>query len=82
MNKLQTRNYREKEIKMRNAIQFIENDGKTDHLDSIKFEELITCLIITINNRMPKKCKHSSVALGPKMLTVKHISSLSRIGYL
>ena len=51
-----TRTWSEKEIKMRNAIQFIENDGKTDHLDSIKFEELITCLIITINNRMPKKC--------------------------
>ena len=51
-----TRTWSEKEIKMRNAIKFIENDGKTDHLDSIKFEELITCLIITINNRMPKKC--------------------------
>ena len=51
-----TRTWNEKELKMRNAIKFIENDDKTDNLDSIKFEELITCLIITINNRMPKKC--------------------------
>ncbi|CAL4242068.1 unnamed protein product, partial [Meganyctiphanes norvegica] len=35
----------------------INDDGTIDKLRTLQYNELVTCLVHTINNRMPKKCK-------------------------
>ncbi|CAL4091958.1 unnamed protein product, partial [Meganyctiphanes norvegica] len=52
-----TQTWHEKEKSITKAIELINDDGTIDKLRTLQYNELVTCLVHTINNRMPKKCK-------------------------
>ncbi|CAL4121494.1 unnamed protein product [Meganyctiphanes norvegica] len=49
--------WHEKEKTITKAIELINDDGTIDKLRTLQYNELVTCLVHTIFNRMPKKCK-------------------------
>ncbi|CAL4164029.1 unnamed protein product [Meganyctiphanes norvegica] len=49
--------WHEKENSIIKAIEFINDNGIIEKLRTLQYDELVTCLVHTINNRMPKKCK-------------------------
>ncbi|CAL4160072.1 unnamed protein product [Meganyctiphanes norvegica] len=49
--------WHEKETIITNAIHYINDGRNVEKTKALNIEELISCLIISINNRMPKMCK-------------------------